>query len=147
MAVLVIGGLLVLALVGWAVARSMNAPQTASTVPTTTFESTPPTPTSMPTETVANPMPGLTATAPVSTLPPVASATQPQEAEKAAVHRISAAELRQQVASNAVTLVDVRDMVSYGNGHIPGALHIPFARLEGETQYLPKDKPIVAYCT
>lgn len=138
MAVLVIGGILVLALVGWAVSRSMNAPDTAPAM--ATFEATSPTPT-------PSPITGTSATMPpVSTLPPVATNSAPVN-ENPSVQRIQASELQKQIAANAVTVIDVRDLVSYGNGHIPGALHIPLTRIEGEVQYLPKDKPVVTYCT
>jgi hydroxyacylglutathione hydrolase len=46
-----------------------------------------------------------------------------------------------------VTIIDVRDADSYRDRHIPGAMHIPLAYIQGEIPYLPKDKPIVAYCT
>ena len=46
-----------------------------------------------------------------------------------------------------MTVIDVRDAQSYVNAHIPGSLHIPMARIDGEVPYLPKGKPIVTYCT
>jgi hypothetical protein len=144
MAVLVAGGIAVLALVGWAVTRSMQAPTTVAT-PTSTLESP------APVDTSALPPP-VTATntvsmPPVSTLPPAATNTFQQEGDKAAAARIEAADLKQQLAAGAVTVIDVRDMASFDAGHITGAKHIPLARIEGEVQYLPKDKPIVTYCT
>jgi len=66
--------------------------------------------------------------------------------ETAGVARIDAPELRAQLERDAVTLLDVRDSDSYIAGHIAGALHIPLSRVEGEIPYLPKEKPIVAYC-
>jgi hypothetical protein len=60
--------------------------------------------------------------------------------------RIEPSELRAQLERGAVTLLDVRDADSYIAGHIDGALHIPLSRVEGEIPYLPKEKPIVAYC-
>jgi rhodanese-related sulfurtransferase len=41
----------------------------------------------------------------------------------------------------------VRSIEQFVESHIPGALHIPVSRVQGEIPYLPKDKPIVAYCT
>ena len=61
--------------------------------------------------------------------------------------RISISELEKALAANAVTVIDVRGMDQYLAGHIPGALHIPVSMLEGEVSYLPKDKPIVTYCS
>jgi len=46
-----------------------------------------------------------------------------------------------------VTMLDVRDADAYLASHIPNALQIPLSRVEGEIPYLPKEKPIVAYCT
>ena len=145
LAVLAIGGVAVLALVGWAVTRSMQAPTPVTTPAAVETSAEPVTPAPIPSST-APLIPPPTSSAPISTLPPAVS-EHTQSPEKAAVPRIEAAVLKQQMASGAVTVIDVRDLVSYGNGHIPGAMHIPFARIEAETQYLPKDKPIVAYCT
>jgi 3-mercaptopyruvate sulfurtransferase SseA len=90
------------------------------------------------------------ATAPPQTAsiaPPAATPAGDEEAAKAAIPRITVPELKALVDKKAVTLIDVRDADSYLAGHIPGALHIPMARIEGEIPYLPKDKPIVTYCT
>ena len=73
-------------------------------------------------------------------------APTPIPQEPAEVARIDAPELRAQLERDAVTLLDVRDSDSYVAGHIAGALHIPLSRVEGEVPYLPKEKPIVAYC-
>ena len=69
------------------------------------------------------------------------------EAQVAKVPRIKVQDLRDLIAKNAVTVIDVRDADSYLAGHIPGALHIPMTRIDGEVPYLPKGKPIVTYCT
>jgi rhodanese-related sulfurtransferase len=58
---------------------------------------------------------------------------------------ISAEELA--ARTGQVTIIDVRDVDSYLASHIPGALQIPVTRIQGEIPYLPKDKPIVTYCT
>ncbi|HVS33329.1 MAG TPA: rhodanese-like domain-containing protein [Thermoanaerobaculia bacterium] len=117
MVVLIGGGIAVAALVGWAVTRSMQAPTTTPAMP--------------------EPVPITQTAAP----PP------PQADEAATVARAEVAQLKQQVASGAVTVIDVRDMDSYVREHIPGALHIPMTRIQGEIAYIPKDKPIVTYCT
>ncbi|MGZ7080955.1 MAG: rhodanese-like domain-containing protein, partial [Thermoanaerobaculia bacterium] len=62
------------------------------------------------------------------------------------VPRIKPQELRDRIARGEVTVIDVRDAQSYLAGHIPGALHIPMTRLDGDVPYLPKDKPIVTSC-
>jgi 3-mercaptopyruvate sulfurtransferase SseA len=114
------GGIAVVALIGWALVRSFQAPAAA-------------------------PIPEA-ATASTS---PAAPAEEPhaQDPERAAVPRIGVDELKQRIARGEVTVIDVRDADSYIAGHIPGALHIPLARVEGEIPYLPKGKPIVFYCT
>jgi hydroxyacylglutathione hydrolase len=61
--------------------------------------------------------------------------------------RISVEEVRQLHERGEVTLIDVRDANAYMAGHIPGALHIPLAFVQGEVSYLPRGKKIVTYCT
>lgn len=61
--------------------------------------------------------------------------------------RISIEELKPLVDQGAVTVIDVRSVEQYLASHIPGSLHIPVTRIEGEIPYLPKGKPIVTYCT
>jgi hypothetical protein len=148
MVVLLAGGLAVAALVGWAVTRSMDAP-TQVAAPPAFSDSTPTDSAATPTNTpvATNPIP-LEVTSSTSTgqpaFPPRPAATANTTA---LAPRVDVAQLKQQLASSAVTVVDVRDSVSYSAGHIPGALSIPFARVEGELAMLPKNKPIVAYCT
>jgi len=64
-----------------------------------------------------------------------------------AVPRVSVDDLKRAVDGGQVTVIDVRDADSYLAAHIPGAIHIPLSYIEGELQYLPRTKPIVAYCT
>lgn len=45
-----------------------------------------------------------------------------------------------------VYLVDIRQAKDYANGHIPGAINIPFQELGKKFDTLPKDKQIVIYC-
>lgn len=116
MAVMIIGAILVVALLGWALTRTVKREVPSAAAP-----------------------PGA-ATAPQ----PAAAA---QSGEVAAVPRISQADLKTQFDAKSVTIIDVRDIDSYMAEHIPGALHIPLGRVEGEIPYLPKGKPIVTYCT
>lgn len=67
--------------------------------------------------------------------------------ETASVPRIDPEELLARFKASDVTIIDVRDADSYLAAHIPGSLHIPLARVQGEVGYLPKAKPIVTYCT
>jgi hypothetical protein len=63
------------------------------------------------------------------------------------VPRISVAALREKIDRGEVVVMDVRDIDSYTAAHIAGAMHIPVSYLETELPYLPRGKPIVAYCT
>ncbi|HEX9163167.1 MAG TPA: rhodanese-like domain-containing protein [Thermoanaerobaculia bacterium] len=118
--VMIAGAAVVIALVAWALSRSFNAPVTSSHV--------------------AAPSDGMPAPAPVT-------ATSAEEAAKAAVPRIGPEELKKRIDRGEVTVIDVRDADSYIAGHIPGSMHIPLTRVEGEVPYLPKGKPIITYCT
>ena len=63
------------------------------------------------------------------------------------VPRITLADLREKMDRGEVVLIDVRDIDSYTASHIAGAMHIPVSYIESELPYLPRGKPIVAYCT
>jgi hypothetical protein len=63
------------------------------------------------------------------------------------VPRISVASLKEKIDRGEVVVMDVRDIDSYTASHIAGAMHIPVSYLETELPYLPRGKPIVAYCT
>ncbi|MCS6966719.1 MAG: MBL fold metallo-hydrolase [Candidatus Kapabacteria bacterium] len=45
-----------------------------------------------------------------------------------------------------VVLVDVRNQDEYQAGHIPGALHAPYARLPEYLERLPREAELVVYC-
>ncbi len=133
---LAIGGVLVLALVGWALSRSI-APQPIAVASDAT-----------PTAGAASADPGTNnpATSSAST-PAELGQRSDEEKAKAALDRVTPDQLKQMVDAGNVTIIDVRDAESFGVSHIAGALHIPLSRIEGEIGYLPKGKPIVAYCT
>jgi|ERR1700693_5546755 3-mercaptopyruvate sulfurtransferase SseA len=67
--------------------------------------------------------------------------------ELAAVPRTPLATARQEIDRGSLVVIDVRDADAYLAGHIPGALQIPLMRIEGEANYLPRNKPILTYCT
>jgi rhodanese-related sulfurtransferase len=77
----------------------------------------------------------------------VQAAAEPEHVHAEEFERISIAELKDALARKAVTVIDVRSMDQYVASHIPGSLHIPVSLIEGEVAYLPKDKPIVTYCS
>jgi 3-mercaptopyruvate sulfurtransferase SseA len=76
-----------------------------------------------------------------------AAAAPTQEPELVPVPRTQLAEAKQRIDSGSVLVIDVRDADSYIASHIPGAIQIPLARVEGEINYLPRTKPILTYCT
>lgn len=132
-----IGGILVLALVGWALSRSMapqpSAVQTdATSSATTEIATSPATPSPAIAEDPGHEDPGH---------------RHEDEAAIAATARVTPDQLKQMVDAGNVTIIDVRDAASYTASHIPGSLQIPLSRIEGEISYLPKGKPIVTYCT
>ena len=43
-------------------------------------------------------------------------------------------------------VVDVRSAEGYREGHIPGAINIPFEQLPSRLKSLPKTKEIISYC-
>jgi rhodanese-related sulfurtransferase len=60
--------------------------------------------------------------------------------------RITAAELCDLLAEDAVTLIDVRNPGERELGTIPGSLPIPLARLHARHHEVPTGKPIVVHC-
>ncbi len=83
-----------------------------------------------------------------SAQPVVPAAVMPAVAQAAETFdRIAFDDFRKLLDAGQVTVIDVRSMDQFIASHIPGALHIPVARIEGEIPYLPKGKLIVTYCT
>lgn len=137
MIVLVLGGLLIAGLVGWALTRTVE-----------------PAPLAPPVAAAADPVPGFTPGAPTPSMPPPANLPDGVQATPASaqndrteVTRIAAEDLRAKLNRGEVTLIDVRDAGSFSAGHIPGAINIPFGSVEAAADSIPKGKPIVTYCT
>jgi hypothetical protein len=127
--VMTIGVIAIAALVGWALTRQVE-PELAAPVDQAPVSSQPPV---VDTSTF--------------TAAPSTTATAAPVHEEDAVPRIGVTELKAMVQRGEVTVIDVRDDNAYRMGHIPGSLHIPFARIEGEVGSIPKTKPIVTVCT
>lgn len=93
------------------------------------------------------------ATQPVAQQAQAEPQPQPQAAPPAehdhehTFERITYDDFKKAFDAKSVAVIDVRSMEQYLAGHIPGSLHIPVPRIEGEISYLPKDKLIVTYCT
>ena len=77
----------------------------------------------------------------------VAPAESHDEHDHDTFERISFDEFKKLSDAGQVTVIDVRSMDQFLASHIPGSLHIPVSRVEGEIPYLPKGKLIVTYCT
>lgn len=59
---------------------------------------------------------------------------------------ITATELLLRVKNNDVTVLDVRPVEEYEQGHLPNAINIPLGELEKQLNTIPINKQIVAYC-
>lgn len=65
------------------------------------------------------------------------------------MREVSAPELLDQIERGvAPAIIDVRSRAEYEQGHVPGAIHMPFASLLFGRAPVPlaKDRPVVAYC-
>ena len=63
------------------------------------------------------------------------------------VPRISIDEVKALMANNAVLLIDVRDPESFAEGHIPGAINVPFDHLPTHVEAWKNEKRLlVTYC-
>jgi hypothetical protein len=153
MIILVIGVLLVGGLVAWALTRTVDVSSTPPP-PEQTAQTTPPFDPSALNATAAQNTPPLasTSTSPSSTDSATSTFTPPlrppqTEGDKQSIARIAPEDLKSKWGRGEVTVVDVRDELSYNASHIPGALHMQLATIEGRINELPKGKPIVLYCT
>lgn len=70
------------------------------------------------------------------------------QADEAAYHKISAAEAKEMMEQSEVTIVDVRTLQEYKEGHVPGAINIPNEEiLDTEPELLKdKDATLLVYC-
>jgi rhodanese-related sulfurtransferase len=59
------------------------------------------------------------------------------------IKQLSAQELDRK---KGAVIIDVRTNKEYGQGHIPGAVHVPLADVGTKVKKLKKDKEIVVYC-
>lgn len=59
---------------------------------------------------------------------------------------ITREELSGRLRDGMVTVLDVRPADEFALGHVPGALNVPLAELDGHLSTLDPDKDIVAYC-
>lgn len=63
------------------------------------------------------------------------------------VPRISIDDVKQLMAKKQVVLIDVRDPQSFADGHIPGAINVPFDHIPNYVDQWKKEKRLlVTYC-
>jgi rhodanese-related sulfurtransferase len=63
------------------------------------------------------------------------------------VPRITIDEVKTLMARKQVVLIDVRDSQSFSEGHIPGAINVPFDHLPNHVDEWKKEKRLlVTYC-
>ena len=63
------------------------------------------------------------------------------------VPRISIDEVKALMAKKQVVLIDVRDPQSFKEGHIPGAINVPFDHIPDHVEQWKKEKRLlVTYC-
>lgn len=64
------------------------------------------------------------------------------------IGEVSAMEAVQLINRRDAVVVDIRDAVAFGGGHVTGARHIPDAELEGRCGELEKfrDRPVIVAC-
>jgi hypothetical protein len=69
------------------------------------------------------------------------------EREYSNVPRISLEELKQKLDAGAeLVIIDVRSKEEFDQGHIPGAISIPWDEIKDRYTELPRDREIITYC-
>ena len=58
---------------------------------------------------------------------------------------VDPAEAARRLTAGEIVL-DVRELSEWAEGHVPGAVHIPYPELRARLAELPRDRPVVAYC-
>ena len=66
--------------------------------------------------------------------------------DRSEITTVSRDELEERLRMGKTTLIDVRPMIEYDAGHIPGAIPVPPDQLHELLSRLPADGEIVAYC-
>ncbi|MDB9313787.1 rhodanese-like domain-containing protein [Spirulina sp. CS-785/01] len=55
--------------------------------------------------------------------------------------------IKAQIKEEDAVLIDVRQPSEYESGHIPEALNIPLRQLAENLDKIPKDRPVIVYCS
>lgn len=56
-------------------------------------------------------------------------------------------DLRRKIDQKSILLIDVRQPSEYLAGHIDGAINIPLRKLADKIDQIPRDQPVVVYCS
>lgn len=72
--------------------------------------------------------------------------TQTYLNDRAQLEGVDAETLVRRLDDGDVVVLDVRPVVEFRAGHIPGARSIPIVELEERLQEVPRDREVVAYC-
>jgi len=65
-----------------------------------------------------------------------------------AVLRVSPEQLKEKLDAGAdIVIVDVRGKEDFDEGHIPGAVSIPWEEMEARYTELPRGKEVITYCS
>jgi rhodanese-related sulfurtransferase len=62
------------------------------------------------------------------------------------IEQITPDQLRQEMATQDLTLVDVREVHEFRAGHVPGAINIPLGLLPVRLHELPRDAELTIIC-
>jgi hydroxyacylglutathione hydrolase len=62
------------------------------------------------------------------------------------VARVTAREVSSRVLAGDVTVIDVRNASEWDEGHLPGAIHVPYGLIASRLAELPRSRPIVLQC-
>jgi thiosulfate sulfurtransferase len=62
------------------------------------------------------------------------------------IPQIQIHDAKQKLDEKESLFVDIRDPASYGQAHIPGAIHLHDGNVQEFVQNAAKEKPIVVYC-
>src|SRR5437867_10694380 len=66
--------------------------------------------------------------------------------DRTELEAVTREELSRRLRRGDVTVIDVRPLVEYRAGHIPGARSVPPDQLDRRLRRLPRDADVVAYC-
>jgi hypothetical protein len=62
------------------------------------------------------------------------------------VPKVNIEQLKEKVDAGDVVIVDVRSKEEFAEGHVPGAVSIPWEEMEDRYPELPRDKEVITYC-